>query len=137
MHIGYALLPDASAREYAEHADDLHGGTPEGGIIADQAAANVLHESIDVPDDRCPFDEGPRNVFLAFLREIQAQHIIPEGYGVTEQEWAHGFYPNQEAINIGRGQKETDIVLPFDVWWPRAVSWAQGLDLLLRLSDGD
>jgi hypothetical protein len=120
--------------EYAERADDLYGGTSDGEIIADQAAANVLHKSINVPDNRCPFDEGPRNVFLALLGEIQAQNIIPEGYAVMEQEWAHGFYPNREAINIGRGRKETDIVLPFDVWWPRAVSWAQGLDLLLHLS---
>ena len=57
--------------EYAEHADDLHGGTPDGEIIADKAAANVLHESIDVPDNHCPFDDGPKNVFVAFLEEIR------------------------------------------------------------------
>ena len=120
--------------EYAEHADDLYGATSDGEIIADQAAANILHESINVPDNRCPFDDGPKNAFLALLEEIRTRNIIPEGYSVAEWEWAHGFYPNHEAINIGSSRKETDIVLPFDVWWPRVVSWAQGLDLLLRLS---
>jgi hypothetical protein len=79
-----------------------HGNT-NGETIADQAAANMLHESIDVPDNRCPFNEEPRNIFLGLLKEIQAQNIIPNGYSVTEQEWVHGFYPTHEPINIGRG----------------------------------
>ncbi|KAJ7704649.1 hypothetical protein B0H16DRAFT_1216535, partial [Mycena metata] len=54
--------------------------------------------------------------------------IIPLGLGVTETEWADGIYADAEVVKIGR--KEVEVTLPFQIWWPRAVVWAQGLELM-------
>ncbi|KAJ7814955.1 hypothetical protein B0H14DRAFT_2603779 [Mycena olivaceomarginata] len=34
-------------------------------------------------------------------------------------------------ITVGR--KDSEVALPFAIWWPRAVSWTQGLELMLHI----
>lgn len=120
--------------EYINNNDaDLYEGTADQEIIADQVATNALHDAINVPDHRCPFSDDGRGIFIALLNETQVQNILPEGYGVAEHEWVNGIYPDCEAISIGRSRKEREIGLPPNLWWPRAVSWAQGIDLMSRL----
>ena len=38
-----------------------------------------------------------------------------------------------EDIKSGRGGKILNVCLPFVVWWPRAVVWAQGLELMMKI----
>ncbi|KAJ7443309.1 hypothetical protein FB451DRAFT_967606, partial [Mycena latifolia] len=65
------------------------------------------------------------------LSAIQREEIIPVGFGVAEAELEDGVYSEIEVIKVGR--KDLKVDLPFTVWWPRPVAWAQGLELLVRL----
>ncbi|KAJ6603888.1 hypothetical protein B0H10DRAFT_1656878, partial [Mycena sp. CBHHK59/15] len=67
-------------------------------------------------------------IFHQALEEVKFAEIIPEHFGVAVAEWEEAFYGETENVKIGR--KEVEIVLPFAVWWPRAVAWAQGLELM-------
>jgi hypothetical protein len=64
---------------------------------------------------------------------VIAADIVPLGFGVAESEWDEDTYPEFEDITLGRRGKSLNVCLPFDVWWPRAVAWAQGLDLMVRI----
>ncbi|KAJ7926842.1 hypothetical protein B0H13DRAFT_1861856 [Mycena leptocephala] len=80
------------------------------------------------------------NFFLAVkkLAEFFMTHsrscgtgIIPIGMGVAEVEWEDGFYPETEAVKVGR--KDIETPLPFRVWWPRAAACAQGLEMMAKI----
>ena len=58
---------------------------------------------------------------------------VPTGYGVAEEEWVDGSYPEHEVITVGRSKRVHEMALPFVVWWPRAVSWANGLDIMSHI----
>ncbi|KAJ7727446.1 hypothetical protein DFH07DRAFT_719784, partial [Mycena maculata] len=97
--------------------------------IAGDQDRHVRHEAIDVVEDECPFEsDEARQIFTAALEEVKAAEIIPNHFGVAEDEWEEPFYGETENVKIGR--KEVEIVLHFEVWWPRAVAWAQGLELM-------
>ena len=56
--------------------------------------------------------------------------VVPIGFAVHESEWDEDKgYPTLETIPM-RGSKHLDIALPYEVWWPRAVHWAQALKLI-------
>lgn len=100
--------------------------------IAQEQDRHIRHEAIDVVQNKCPFgSEEARRIFSAARKEIEANGIIPMHLGVAEAEWEDHFYPETEMVKIGR--KEVEIVLPFPIWWPRAVAWAQGLELMVRI----
>ncbi|KAJ7456397.1 hypothetical protein B0H11DRAFT_1739299, partial [Mycena galericulata] len=99
--------------------------------IAQDQDRHIRHEAIDVVQNECPFrTEQAIHIFSAARREIEAREIIPMHLGVAEAEWEERFYPETETIKIGR--KEVEIELPFPIWWPRAVAWAQGLELMFE-----
>ncbi|KIJ63930.1 hypothetical protein HYDPIDRAFT_28831 [Hydnomerulius pinastri MD-312] len=102
-------------------------------IMADQQR-HIRHEPIDVPNISTPFQsiEG-EEVFNLALKELRDLGIIPNGYGVGQSEWVNGSYPEIEIIKVGHGGKEYHVDLPFVIWWPRAVAWAQGLDVMTRI----
>ncbi|KAJ6469986.1 hypothetical protein C8R45DRAFT_837082, partial [Mycena sanguinolenta] len=106
--------------------DDLDGA------IANDQDHHIRHEAIDVTETECPFrSEDGRNVFVAALQEVQKAEIIPENLGVAENEWEGVFYSETEIIKVGR--KQAEIQLPFMIWWPRAVAWAQALEVMVRI----
>jgi hypothetical protein len=71
--------------------------------------------------------------FLDILVDVLADlEAIPEDNGILEDEWEDDDYPEIESIKLGTSGKEWLIVLPRDEWFPRAVQWAQALDLLKR-----
>lgn len=95
---------------------------------------HVRHAAVDVPSTASPFDTAEAlEVFTLAIRETQEQGIVPSGYGVAEDEWADGSYPDIELITVGRGKQEYTVELPFEVWWTRSVIWAQGLDIMTRI----
>lgn len=102
-------------------------------IIADQEH-HIRHDPIEVPQNGNPFASAEaESLFINAHRDLVAAGTIPFGYGVTEGEWDEAVYPEFEDIKSGRRKKSHSICLPFELWWPRAVTWAQGLDLMVRI----
>jgi hypothetical protein len=64
--------------------------------------------------------------FLGLLDDVLAQsEIVPENYGIHEDEWEEEDYPEIEVIRPGTKGKELAIILPRAEWFPKAVRWAQ------------
>lgn len=106
----------------------------ENQIRADQAQ-NIRHSPVKVARHASPFDEDEdERAFLELLGEVLSQpDLVPEDYGVTEEEWEDEHYPETETIRTGTNGKELVVELPRRYWFPRAVQWAQALDLLTRV----
>ncbi|KAJ7731740.1 hypothetical protein B0H16DRAFT_1234859, partial [Mycena metata] len=97
--------------------------------IADEQDHHVRHDPIDVIENRCPFhSEEAKTIFSSAVQEVQSAGIIPQYLGVAEAEWDGQPYGETETVKIGR--KDVEIQLPFEIWWPRAVAWAQGLEIM-------
>jgi len=100
--------------------------------IAANQETNIRHEAIETPTRRSPFRtleiEG---IFRDALRELDNIQSVPTGFGVSEDEWVDGHYPESAVITVAR--KEFDISLPFRIWWPRAVRWARAFELIVKL----
>ncbi|KAJ7259953.1 hypothetical protein B0H12DRAFT_1014234 [Mycena haematopus] len=137
----------------AGHASDDEGGSGEESdsdldhepdvqeelenqIEADQAQ-NIRHAPVKVARHHSPFeDDEDEAAFLELLQVILSQpDVLPADYGVVEEEWEDADYPETEVIRTGTNGKELVVVLPRDEWFPRAVQWAQALDLLNRVLD--
>ncbi|KAJ6524109.1 hypothetical protein DFH09DRAFT_937428, partial [Mycena vulgaris] len=100
--------------------------------IAGDQDHQIHHEAIEVAQNECPFtNEEAMSIFSSALHEVQAKGIIPQHFGVAEAEWEERYYGETETVKVGR--KEVSIQLPFDIWWPRAVGWAQGLEIMVRI----
>ncbi|KAJ7759836.1 hypothetical protein B0H14DRAFT_3096449 [Mycena olivaceomarginata] len=98
--------------------------------IAGDQADDVRHAAIKVPDHRSPFSAAMQTLFFDSLKALQDEGAVPEGYGLTPEELDGNAYPTCESIHLGRGGKKISIILPVDIWWRRAVLWAQGLELI-------
>ncbi|KAJ7932284.1 hypothetical protein B0H13DRAFT_1549812, partial [Mycena leptocephala] len=100
--------------------------------IAEDQEHHVRHEAVDVPKHETPFKSDEAiDIFHCAHKDVKAAGIIPRQLGVTTAEWEEEGYPETETIRVGR--KDVEITLPFSVWWPRAVAWAQGLELLSKI----
>ncbi|EIM82167.1 uncharacterized protein STEHIDRAFT_114791 [Stereum hirsutum FP-91666 SS1] len=109
--------------------DDLLGSIDD--TLADDLEEHIRHDAIPVPPSSCPFSPTSYAIFLAALDEIHAREVIPEGYGIMPEEWAERYYPLSETITFGvGGKKKLKVILPEEIWWPRALAWVQGLDLM-------
>jgi hypothetical protein len=105
-----------------EDHDDEWEGVDD--LIADEQANDIRHEAVEVPSNGSPFSPELQAVFFDAL-QVQAQEIIPEDFGLLLDS-----YPTMETIHLGRGGKKITVVLPLDIWLPRALAWAQGLELM-------
>ncbi|KAG5222584.1 Integrase catalytic domain-containing protein [Salix suchowensis] len=91
---------------------------------------DVRDEPVKVPSSGCPFAAEEHEVFERLLQSLQDQAIVPAGYGILPSEWMEDGYPQVEVIKSGkRGHKELQVVLPDEVWRPRAEYWVQALHL--------
>ena len=133
--------PDLLERYYGTRGRPLRrrhlgaGSTGDDYIEDDLSAAqegNIRNAPIEPPLNHCPFDEQGMRVFHEMLGDALIQRTIPEGFGLREDEWDDSGYPPSEEIRM-RGGKHANIVLPFHLWWPRAVRWARALKLLTVL----
>ncbi|KIO21223.1 hypothetical protein M407DRAFT_80615, partial [Tulasnella calospora MUT 4182] len=96
--------------------------------------AEVRHPSIPVPVAANPFQDPAQadawKVFRESLASIIEQDIIPLGYGVRIEEWDDGTYSDLGYIPVGpRSERRKPVLLPAEVWLPRARLWAQGLEV--------
>ncbi|KAJ7088488.1 hypothetical protein B0H15DRAFT_780646 [Mycena belliarum] len=105
--------------------------------IEEDLARNIRHQPVKVARHHTPFrDADVEHNFLDLLQDIIEQPaMLPEDYGVLEDEWDGDDYPETEIIKPGTSGKELVIILPRAVWYPRAVKWAQSLDFLTRFMD--
>jgi hypothetical protein len=68
------------------------------------------------------------------LQAVHGTGYVPPNYFLHEDEWGQSGYPSREEIPVGfRTQRRLKIDLPYSVWYPRAVRWAQAATLLNRL----
>ncbi|KAG6376026.1 hypothetical protein JVT61DRAFT_1990 [Boletus reticuloceps] len=102
--------------------------------VAVDQSRHIKHPAINVPASSTPFHfHDTLAIFTQALQEIRNEGIIPVGYGVAEEEWPDGTYPEVEVISVGRSREQYQVELPFAVWWPHAVLWAKGLDVMTRV----
>jgi hypothetical protein len=137
---GAGQLEDEGDLDGEDNSDD---GTSEDGDewedIQDQLmtdiSANIHHSPVPVPNHRMPFCSQPAaDVFNGALDELCAQGLIPNGFGMTQEEWGDNGYPSYEDIHPGqRGRKALRINLPDFIWRPRAELWVQALHVMLRV----
>jgi hypothetical protein len=100
--------------------------------IAEGQKQHVRHDPVGLPDARNPFSNTDmQQVFEKVLRQVCEAKFIPSGLGVHKEEWEETTYPGFEYLKVGR-TKELVIMLPIEVWLPRAMSFAQGLEVLTR-----
>ncbi|KAJ7508019.1 hypothetical protein B0H11DRAFT_1704680, partial [Mycena galericulata] len=124
----------AVLEEFYGVEDDLDGEWADiDERIENDQADDVRHAAIEVPDHHSPFSPEIEAIFLQGLERMWNEEVIPEGYGLAPEELDGNAYPHRESIHLGRGGKKISVILPVDVWWPRAVRWAQGLDLMTRI----
>ena len=123
--------PEILARYAADNASNAVDVQAE--IAADQDR-HIRHAAVNVPSIITPFNSAEAHeAFTLALQAAQDQGLIPVGYGVAEEEWTNGSYPEVEVIPVGHSAKDYEVQLPFSVWWPRAVRWVQGLDVMTRI----
>ncbi|KAJ7685421.1 hypothetical protein DFH06DRAFT_968421, partial [Mycena polygramma] len=128
---------DDDASDIESDDDELAPGDREAELenrIADDQAGNIRHAPIKVARHESPFETVEQEeMFFALVRAVTAQVDLPEDYGVQPEEWDVEHYPEVEVIRPGTRGKEILVVLPRETWYPRAVKWAQALDLMSRI----
>ncbi|KAJ7897579.1 hypothetical protein B0H14DRAFT_2332530, partial [Mycena olivaceomarginata] len=115
--------------EYYGVQDDLDDEWEDiDNMIAADQTPDVRHDAIDVPAHNSPFSPELEAVFFETLGAVKALNIVPERFDLDLDA-----YPLRESIHLGRGGKRILVLLPLDIWWPRALLWSQGLDLMTRM----
>lgn len=104
--------------------------------VADHVESNIRHPPVKVARALSPFQAAADEVqFRELLQAAQEEEYLPVGYGIAPEEWAGDVYPERETLRIGTRGISLTVDLPPEVWYPRALMWAQGLDLLTRMLD--
>lgn len=105
----------------------------ENQVEADQEH-NIRHEPIRIARHQNPFQTDEKEAeFLSILAMVVRDDLVPIGYGVLVDEWDDDNYSELEIIKPGTKGKEIEVVLPREIWLPRATYWAQALDLMGHL----
>ncbi|KAI5981790.1 hypothetical protein EDC04DRAFT_2593816 [Pisolithus marmoratus] len=97
--------------------------------ITCQQREYINHATIHVPTHGKPFSSEAEVGFFMGLREVVAQDIIPDNFGLTPTEWPSDEYPLFEIIRVGR-RKDVEISLADPIWYSRARLWCQALSVL-------
>ncbi|KAJ7743027.1 hypothetical protein DFH07DRAFT_750030, partial [Mycena maculata] len=126
------LIGELLYDKYADDFENVHPDILQLIKIIRFGDHQIRHEAIEVKQNQFPFEsEEAWNTFTETFQEVKNAGIIPEGMGVAEAEWEDGMYGETEEVKVGR--KDVEIPLPFTIWWPRAVTWAQGLDIMAKI----
>ncbi|KAI6004357.1 hypothetical protein F5J12DRAFT_708103, partial [Pisolithus orientalis] len=101
-------------------------------VIAHQQQVHINHEAMHVPLLRNLFrSDEDKLIFFSGLREVIAQDITPESFGLMPVEWGSDGHPTIESIHIGRCvAKDVDISLADSIWYSQACLWCQALSML-------
>jgi hypothetical protein len=126
-----------SSEEHLEHEEDhadLRILNPAEQKIAHDLQCNIRHAPVRVPRHQNPFDENPAalETFQRVLGEVVQRKLVPEGLDVRPEEWDAEGYPEVVTLRAGfySRKKRMEIILPTEIWYPRAVLWAQAVYVL-------
>lgn len=97
--------------------------------IAEDQDKSIWHDAVSVPCNESPFPDSQQGqTFSRVLERLEHIGFVPQGYMVTEEEWAGDGYPEKQIIRGGnRGKREMEQTLPLEIWKPRAIQWARAL----------
>ncbi|KAI6018539.1 hypothetical protein BKA83DRAFT_4057947, partial [Pisolithus microcarpus] len=86
-----------------------------------------VHEGpVHMPSHQMPFTNP--EVFFGVLQEVVSQDVIPNGFGLTPEEWEAGQYPIFKTIWVGRWQpNQIEVSLAGETWYNWAHLWCQAL----------
>ncbi|KAH9886213.1 hypothetical protein C8Q73DRAFT_748968 [Cubamyces lactineus] len=126
--------PNTSSPSAGTDADaDVDAMDIDGQLAFDQER-HIRHPPIPVPLGDSPFSNADVEMtFTSCFEEVLDLNVIPEGYGVCPDEWNGRGYEETEYIRLGRGGRQVPTALPYDIWWERALRWAQGLETMTQL----
>ncbi|PPQ87510.1 hypothetical protein CVT24_010728 [Panaeolus cyanescens] len=99
--------------------------------ISKETDDNIRHPPVDVPDATCPLSGKEYRRFVKRLQAMDGKE--PIGYGIREEEWNDGNYPETEDLAVGRASRVTVINLPDHIWRPRARKWTQAHYVMARI----
>lgn len=89
-------------------------------------------KSINAANRRNPFKDNPAEELRLWesVSSKQIQQETPTGYGFTDRD-----YEPIEPLPLGsrRAKKYINIILPEQVWNPRAVLWVQALESMYEI----
>lgn len=94
---------------------------------------NVCHTPVDVPTHACPFPEQ-EDIFFKGLAQVEAEDILPEGFGSRPEEWDDVGYPSLKTLKTGKRQKNLTVSLPDHIWMTS--SRADSLSCSTHSADG-
>lgn len=123
-------IPDELCDLTYEELDELTGA------IEEDQEHHIRHDPIEVPKHSCPFEtQEDLDVFCELLHNLETQDILPSGYGGRPEEWDEDGYPLSETLAVGRQKATADtfILMPMEIWKPRADQWIRGLDVMYRI----
>lgn len=106
-------------------------------IINQRERQNINEDIIYVPPHQSPFTNPEEEaVFIRMLDNVIDHGFIPDGFGLTPNEWEDGYYPVFETIRLGRRRsKMLEVSLVGEVWYERACLWCQAVVCLAHLPD--
>lgn len=105
-------------------------------MIAENQEDHIRHRAVKPPRSSVPFSPSLlSSVFIPALEQASESGIVPTGFNLSPAEISshfgpHATYPDQEVIEIGARRRPIVMQLPLDIWYPRAVQWAQGLSVM-------
>lgn len=119
-------VDDATSSE----SDDEFGVQTLEGLVEADLANNFKHKAVKVPRHQNPFagNEEAYALFQSAFEAIVADGVLPAGYGTRPDEWMTSQYPTYEILRSGRrSRKQLRVILPEELWLPRAEIWTQAL----------
>ncbi|KAI6149919.1 hypothetical protein BKA82DRAFT_135849, partial [Pisolithus tinctorius] len=91
--------PDLEDQEWEDIPLESTDLTMVASLIAEEQAAQILHEGAQVPEDHNPFPYPQTEVIFGdALERLQEMEHIPSGLGMLEEEWGEDGYPEIEVI---------------------------------------
>ncbi|ESK84132.1 hypothetical protein Moror_17034 [Moniliophthora roreri MCA 2997] len=135
---GASMLSDKEFSDVLSEASETGDSDDEELRDLPSSACKILDgldqmmECVHVPRYPGPFHNN-KNQLLLFkqaLAQLQANRVIPNGYGMQPEEWEDNKYPSYEVLQSGKGIQKLRVDLPDYVWQLKAEKWVQGLEMM-------
>jgi hypothetical protein len=124
---------DSSTGDDSGNDTASSGGPP----IPHRVREQVYHRPVGTPRIHNPFNDLDIELkFHRALRHATEHGQLPRGWGLRKSDANYHPMPADVEIAVGRRRNNKHLVtLPHNIWWPRAVLWAQALYALQGVAD--